>query len=105
MKRLCFVAAMLFQMFFAVAQQAIGVSEKLVSPQINDDHSVTFRLYAPKAVRVEVTGDFLPKGVAAAEMKEDEQGVWSYTTATSLAPELYSYSFVVDGRQIGRAHV
>lgn len=100
MKRLCFVAAMLFQMFFAVAQQAIGVSEKLVSPQINDDHSVTFRLYAPKAVRVEVTGDFLPKGVAAAEMKEDEQGVWSYTTATSLAPELYSYSFVVDGRRI-----
>lgn len=100
MKRLCYVATMLFQMLCAMSQQAIGVSEKLVSPQINDDKSVTFRLYAPKAVRVEVTGDFLPKGIAAAEMNEDDQGVWSYTTETSLAPELYSYSFMVDGQRI-----
>ena len=32
----------------------------VVSPDIHDDNTVTFRLKAPKAVRVQITGDFLP---------------------------------------------
>lgn len=78
----------------------------IVSPEINADGTVTFRLIAPKAVQVQVTGDFLPKvkiespfGVmeseGVADMKE-VNGVWTYTTG-KLAPELYSYKFKVDG--------
>lgn len=29
-------------------------------PQINKDNSVTFRILAPKASKVEIEGDFLP---------------------------------------------
>lgn len=77
-------------------------------PVVNADGTVTFNLFAPKAVKVEVTGDFLPTqsieiegygkydapGVAA--LKEGKNGVWSYTT-DKLAPEMYSYTFNIDG--------
>lgn len=76
----------------AVAQQALFSRQDLTSPEINQDGTVTFRLVAPKAVKVELSGDFLSKNV---EMKE-ERGVWTYTTGV-LAPELYSYKFRVDG--------
>ncbi|MDR0972816.1 MAG: esterase [Prevotellaceae bacterium] len=80
----------------ANAQQALWSGQgAIVSPEIHDNNSVTFRLRAPKAVTVQVTGDFLPEGVRAADLIEKE-GVWEYTTPP-LASELYSYSFVVDG--------
>ena len=92
------------------AQQALFGNKPLVSPEINADKTVTFRLYAPKAVTVQVTGDFLPKGKVqtpfgvqesdgVADMKE-ENGVWTYTTPNALAPELYSYKFKVNGMEI-----
>ena len=69
---------------------------------------MTFNLFAPKAVKVEVTGDFLPTkqveiagygkydAPGVAELKEGPNGVWSYTT-DKLAPEMYSYTFNIDG--------
>lgn len=107
MKRLSFAIVMIFQLLSAMAQQAIGVTDKLLSPQINEDNSVTFRLYAPKAIRVQVTGDFMPTNIIngqeqprVAELTEHEHGIWEYTTPMSLVPELYSYSFIVDGLRI-----
>ena len=41
------------------AQQALWGGVPVVSPEINSDNTVTFRLKAPKAVKVQVTGDFL----------------------------------------------
>ena len=91
----------------ALAQQALGGGSKIVSPEIHENHTVTFRLRAPKAVKVQVTGDCIPKGVA--DLVENKDGVWEYTTPEPLKPELYGYSFLVDGLkmndQIGRAHV
>ncbi len=78
------------------AQQALWSGSQIISPEINPDNSVTFRLHAPKAVKVLVTGDFTEAGYA--ELVEKE-GIWTYTTAP-LSPELYSYSFVVDGLTI-----
>ena len=74
----------------------------LCSPQINPDRSVTFRIHAPKAVKVEVTGDCIASdngGWGRAELAEGKDGVWSLTTGP-LEPELYSYAFVVDGLQM-----
>ena len=79
----------------ASAQERLFNSASVQSPVINDDGTVTFNLYAPKAVKVEVAGDFLPNSGAAA-MKEGRNGVWSYTT-DKLAPEMYSYTFNIDG--------
>ena len=60
MKHLSLLVASLLLSAAALAQQALGPGTGLVSPEINPDHSVTFRLFAPKARTVEVTGDFLP---------------------------------------------
>lgn len=108
MKKLLSVLACALFVTTAWAQQALFGGNEIVSPEVNPDGTVTFRLYAPKAVTVEVTGDFLPQvkvqspmgeveqpGVAA--LKEGKDGVWSYTTPEPLAPELYYYTFKVDG--------
>ena len=82
----------------ALAQQALWGGSKLISPEIHKNKTVTFRIKAPKAVKVQVLGDFLSKGVA--DLVENKEGVWEYTTPEPLAPELYSYAFVVDGLKV-----
>jgi enterochelin esterase-like enzyme len=67
-------------------------NDTLVSPEIQSDHKVTFRVYAPKASEVAVGGDF----GAAVKLTKDENGVWSATVGP-LTPDYYSYSFTVDG--------
>lgn len=78
------------------AQENLPFGEKreIVSPEIHPDNSVTFRLMAPNANNVSVTGDFLTQGKQ--QMTKDANGVWSCTT-DPLPSELYTYSFVVDG--------
>jgi len=90
---------MAFLMPVAVwAQQALRSSAPVMSPEIHENKTVTFRLRAPKAVKVQVTGDFLAKGVA--DLTENKEGVWEYTTPEPLKPELYGYTFLVDGLKI-----
>ncbi|MDR2804306.1 MAG: esterase [Dysgonamonadaceae bacterium] len=95
----------------AHAQQALWGGQEIVSPQINDNQTVTFRLQAPQAIKVEITGDFLPAqkmqtpmgefdAPGVAELKKDAQGVWEFTTLNALTPELYSYSFIIDGVKV-----
>jgi len=64
----------------------------LVSPEVHPDRTVAFRLRAPDARGVKVSGDW-PGG--ATEMKRDTNGVWS-TTLGPLEPDIYGYSFTVD---------
>lgn len=111
MKQLTVLAVMLIMAATSFAQQALWGGQAIVSPEIHDDNTVTFRLRAPKAVKVEVTGDFLPTQPietpygkfdmpGTAELKENKDGVWEYTTPEPLASELYSYTFMVDGQRI-----
>lgn len=79
----------------ALAQQAIFERHDIVSPQKNDDGTVTFRLKAPDAKKVTLVGDFLNKPAVELENKD---GVWTYTSEV-LSPELYSYRFYVDGAE------
>ena len=81
------------------AQQALFNPGQIISPEINSDNSVTFRLFAPEAREVKVSGDWLPAEgwtPGSVVMNRDEKGVWSHQTAV-LPSELYSYSFIVDG--------
>ncbi len=92
-------AAILLSCVAAQAQQALWSRANVVSPQINDDGSVTFRLNAPQADKVAVAGDFTTKDgkdIGYGEMTRDEKGVWEFTTPP-LRSELYSYTFLVDG--------
>jgi enterochelin esterase family protein len=72
----------------------MGRGPALRSPEISSDHKVTFRLRAPKATEVVLNGDW-PEGRNIA-MTKDDAGTWS-TTVGPLNPELWSYTFSVDG--------
>ncbi len=91
----------------AMAQQALWGAPQIVSPEVHPDKTVTFRLVAPNASEVKVTGDFLPTekiktpfgefdGPGSAALTKNDKGVWEFTSDV-LSPELYSYSFIVDG--------
>lgn len=91
----------------AIGQEALFGGQEIVSPDIHDDSSVTLRFMAPKADSVQVTGDFVPTvkiNTPYGEMSipgkvdliKNELGIWSYTSKP-LNPELYNYSFIVDG--------
>ena len=108
MKRLSILAVFMLISVITFAQQALWGSQNIISPEIHPDNTVTFRFMAPKAIKVQVTGDFLPTqkmetqfGLVdvpgTVDLKEGKEGVWEYTTPEPLPSELYSYSFIVDG--------
>jgi enterochelin esterase-like enzyme len=68
-----------------------GRGAAIVSPEVASDRRVTFRLRAPNAKEVFVTGFG-----ARLAMQKDEQGIWS-ATSDPLKPDIYTYSFNVDG--------
>ncbi|MEQ8477046.1 alpha/beta hydrolase-fold protein [Fulvivirga sp.] len=102
---LLFLSAIIFTHTYA--QEALFNAQQIVSPEIHDDNTVTFRLFAPTADSVKVTGDFLPTikvqspfgevdAPGSANLVKDDKGLWTYKTEP-LKPELYSYAFIVDG--------
>jgi enterochelin esterase-like enzyme len=64
----------------------------IISPDVSADRRVTFRFRAPNAKEVLLSRE----GTQRVAMQKDEAGVWSVTT-DALEPDLYGYSFVVDG--------
>lgn len=116
MKRITVIIASLLVAVGALnAQEALWGNASTVSPEINEDGTVTFRYRAPKAVKVTVSGDFLPTqkmtfkmngqertydAPVVAELKEGQNGVWEYTTDFKVAPEMYTYTFNVDGNNV-----
>ena len=92
----CFFATIAFPV---IAQQALFGGTEIVSPEINVDRSVTFRIQAAAAGEVKLTGDWMPvEGwtPGSVSMEKDEEGLWSFTTEV-LEPELYGYAFIIDG--------
>jgi enterochelin esterase-like enzyme len=62
-----------------------------VSPEVHSDGTVTLRLRAPNAQKV----DLVLEGAVTA-MQQGADGLWTATTPV-LAPEIYAYRFEVDG--------
>ncbi len=65
----------------------------IISPDVQADRHVTFRLQAAKASEVAVAGQW-PDGRAS--MTKDTNGVWSVTIGP-IEPGVWEYSFQVDG--------
>ena len=100
MRRIFFLAALLLLCAGALAQPPqrpapAAQPEVFTGVVINPDYSVAFRYRNPKAVKVEVSGEFMEGSALLTEV----DGVWTYTTGP-LAPELYFYSLTVDGSPI-----
>lgn len=98
-KTLLLISAFLLAIVHIQAQQALGEGSNITSPEVNTDNTVTFRLYAPNAIEVKITGDWIPQEnwkPGMVTLTKDDTGLWSYTTEV-LPSDLYSYSFFVDG--------
>jgi enterochelin esterase-like enzyme len=102
MRMLPVMAAMAVLVQTAVAQQPAGPpasrTPAVRSPEVHPDRRVTFRLYAPRATEVTVSGEF-EAGAPAHKLTKDAQGIWSVTVGP-FAPEIYEYDFIVDGVQM-----
>lgn len=100
MKRTLILSAFFVMMYMSsYAQQAIFDHSNLVSPEVHENKTVTFRILAPKAAEVKLSGDWMPadgRNAGTVAMTKDEKGLWSYTTP-ALTSNLYNYSFIVDG--------
>ena len=110
MKKILLITVIMLVALGCKAQQALWGFSQTISPEVHPDKTVTFRMYAPNAEKVQVTGDFLPavqidtpQGKAdvpgIADLVKNADGVWEFTSEV-LSPELYSYSFVVDGQKM-----
>jgi enterochelin esterase family protein len=81
------------QLLFAALTLALPAgAQPILSPDVQPDGRVTFRLRATNAAVVELRCE----GVPTTNMVKDDQGVWSLTTEP-LEPDIYTYSFAVDG--------
>jgi enterochelin esterase-like enzyme len=69
---------------------------RIVSPEIQSDNHVTFRVFAPDAHRVSVTGEWQTGSATAENLVKDDNGLFSITVGP-LKPELYGYTFTIDG--------
>ena len=69
---------------------------QFTSPEVAADRTVTFRIYAPDAKAVKLSGTDIPNNIQGAEMQKDDQGVWSVTLGP-LQYGAYRYNFNVDG--------
>jgi enterochelin esterase family protein len=100
-KRMLTIAAMGIAGRFAMAQPPRGNAPAqraaaVKSPDIQSDGSVIFRLRAPDAATVRVTGDFLSQPGQGLEAVKNADGVFEARSAP-LASDMYVYTFLVDG--------
>jgi enterochelin esterase-like enzyme len=65
----------------------------VISPEVQADGRVTFRLVDPNAAKVRVSIEGQPDSTP---MEKDEKGIWSATVGP-LQPDFYGYNFIADG--------
>lgn len=80
---------------FMNRQRTPTPNDGLVSFEVNNDGSATFRLYAPNAKSVQLGGD-----LRAEKTDRADNGVWTMTTAPNIDPSAYRYFFTVDGMKV-----
>ena len=70
-----------------------GPAARVVSPEVGADRRVTFRILAPNAREVLLTGEFMQ---GSRRFEPRDNGVWSVTVGP-LEPEIYHYNLTIDG--------
>jgi enterochelin esterase-like enzyme len=69
---------------------------RVTSPEVAADGHVTFRILAPKAESVRLSGTDIPNNVEGAPLTKGAEGVWEVVLGP-LPPGAYRYNFNVDG--------
>jgi enterochelin esterase family protein len=78
------------------ARPAFRMGMVIISPEIKTDNTIIFRLFAPKATEVTISGEWMQGYGASVPLMKNDTGLWTATVGP-LTPELYGYSFSVDG--------
>jgi enterochelin esterase-like enzyme len=71
----------------------------VISPEVHDDQTVTFRLKAPDARSVALAGQpmLLALGATApVPFQKDNEGTWTLKVGP-IKPDIYVYKFIIDG--------
>ncbi|HEX2967551.1 MAG TPA: alpha/beta hydrolase-fold protein [Bacteroidales bacterium] len=87
----------LFSVTFAQELANFANREPVISPEIKDKE-VVFRMAAPYAAAVKLSGSWMSNNTTV-DLVKNEKGLWT-TTIERPVPELYTYSFIVDGLSI-----
>jgi len=89
-------AGMLLGVCLGLSRITVAAQEPpvLVSPEVRPDRTIVFRFWAPKANEVQLSGDWM--GGPPVPLARNAEGVWT-TTQGPLEPNIYQYSFLVDG--------
>jgi enterochelin esterase family protein len=91
----CFCLTGLALALSTLALAQTPASDGLVSPDVQADRTVIFRVRAPKASEVTLYGDWMPVGKPE-PMTKGSDGVWSIHTA-QLEANVHLYWFNLDG--------
>lgn len=69
-----------------------------VSPEVHDDHTVTFRVLAPDVEDIFLSGSIMRalKSEKPLPFTKGEDGIWSLTVGP-MTPEIYYYKLIIDG--------
>lgn len=68
----------------------------LISPEVSDGGTITFRIMASDADTVRLTSSDIPNSTGGFLMNKQENGIWEFTTGVQV-PGAYRYNFNVDG--------
>ncbi len=88
-------AAWLSPLIISMQLNAQQATRQVVSPQVMNDNSVIFRLYAPDIDSVTVRGTWASP-IGMAKMIKNDTGLFEVKIGP-LAPDMYVYTYIVDG--------
>jgi len=81
----------------------IPFSAPINSPEVHNDHTVTFRVKAPNATKVELPSGAihtsLGLGREPLQFTKGDDGIWTLTIGP-LIPDMYAYNLLIDGVQV-----
>ena len=77
-------------------RQTMGWFESVKSPDIRENGDVVFRLFAPQAKEVKLSGQW---GPTVPMSWDDDEQVWKVTVHPEIA-DIYPYNFIVDGQAV-----
>ncbi len=80
-------------------QNLVPYGANVISPEVRDDHTAIFRLKAPEAKQVMLTGGPLLLALKSKDpipFQKGDDGLWTVTVGP-IKPDIYVYKFIIDG--------
>lgn len=78
------------------ASSQFKMPKPILSPEIQTDNKITFRVYAPDAKTVKLNGNWMSGWGTQVDLIRNDTGMFELTI-DPLPSEMYTYSFFVDG--------